>query len=234
MLAAADFTTVYIPAIPSDAAAQLRQSVSHLAIGFDNSPASDAVLAAILAQLFTWDAYRFLTWTLDVSQVQSAIDGIHQFSPTVAHLPGYLWLDAEENGGGQNAPANPPDYFHRAMDYVEAQGITPSDIVKPGIYTRADWWNTYCPGYTEPAQRGWALWTAEPGRGSDPDTAVLYGGWQRSQVQGVQTQEDVATAIGQVDLDLFRPRGGATPFDALSAARQLQALANQLVTGLGG
>ncbi len=145
MLQACDFTSLYIPSISPAAARLLKAQGYGLAqIGFDSSPASANVLAAVLGAGLLWDAYRFLSWNLDAGQVQSCIDGIHQFSPDEAHLPGYLFVDAEENTNAAGtisiaAPPNPAGYFHQLRLYVESRDITPSSKVKPGIYTRASW-----------------------------------------------------------------------------------------------
>jgi hypothetical protein len=211
MLQACDFTSLYIPSISPAAAQQLaKQGYALAQIGFDSSPASGNVLAAVLGAGILWDAYRFLSWNFDASQVQSCIDGIHQFSPDEAHLPGYLLFDAEENTDASGrvttpAPANPAGYFHQLRLYVESRDITPASKVKPGIYSRRSWWETYCPGYTELAEAGWVLWTAE--EAGDPDHATGYAGWRGEQIIGVQNRWDLASPIGTVDGSLFRDRG---------------------------
>ncbi len=221
MLQALDFTSLYIPSIAPSAAARLRTQGYGLAqIGFDSAAASANVLAAVLGAGLAWDAYRFLTWSLDVRQAQSAIDGIHAFTPDEARLPGYLFFDAEENAAAAPAPANPADYFHRLRLYVEGKDITPHSLVKPGIYTRKSWWEQYCAGYTELAEAGWALWTAE--EATDPDHATPYGGWSGAQIAGVQNRWEIASPIGTVDASVFRDRG-ERPAPSASAIAALTA-----------
>lgn len=211
MLQSCDFTSLYIPSISPSAAAQLYGQGYRLAqIGMDSSPASANVYGALLGANFLVDCYRFIYWDLDVSQVQSAIDGIHAFSPDVAHLPGYLFVDLEEvtNPDGSikiAAPANPADYLHRLRLYIENAGITPTSLVKPGVYTRRGWYEEYCPGLDELSSNNWVLWSAE--EAADPDHATPYGGWSGAAIVGVQNRWELASPIGTVDGSVFRDRG---------------------------
>lgn len=226
---ALDFSSVYIQSIaPADAQTLRAQGFQLAQIGFDTTPESHQVRAALVGAGLAWDAYRFITWNgAYAAQVANVLAAIHT---NPLPLPGYLWIDIEENTNGANGPSDGWRTLRQIMDLVEAGDVTPTSLVRPGFYTRKSYYEQWFPGYTEPADRGWKLWTAATPGHAALDNIELYGGW--TQAEGVQYAWNQTSVIGTVDYSVFRDRDGTIP-STQTLEQRVAKLETQMATVLG-
>jgi hypothetical protein len=234
LLAACDFSSVYIPSVTDAQAQALARTVALVQLGFDSGPDSAQVYDALSRAGILLDVYRLpVSWRDIPAQVNDTIQGIYSAVSRGSPLPGYYCLDIEPTSGQYLSIAQ----IEAAMDTVEAADIRPTGTeVKPMVYSAPWVWDAY-PGYTGPADRGWFVWGAGWKLPPTLESTPLFGGFRADQVVGHQYDGSTAMDIGTVDVSVFAART-VTPDplppapDVIDAVTRILRAQNELTNAL--
>lgn len=110
-----------------------------------------------------------------------------------------LWIDAEENTH-PGTPEHNTEWLRTAGDEARRRGV------RPGIYTRADWWNTYV---ADAGFGDWPLWVANYNGQPTLDGLAIPMGWDH--IDGHQWS-------GDPDRSVFLPEVCAVPAEPVAPA----------------